>query len=106
MPLLREDIFNDKHLEHTSEELYWSREEYHGQFSIDEFRPRIYQEIRRQKFVYYLEWKRAKKQSQRGMPPEYQESSEEESESEPNPNNAWLDTCLLKTNPCIATIHL
>ena len=74
---LREDVSNDAHLNTSPTRLHRSRPEYQ-QFSLDEFRPRIYQEVRRQKFIYYLACKRAQKQQQRGLPDTWEESSEEE----------------------------
>ena len=76
--LLRDDVADDRHLTMDSETLRKSRTAYHP-FEPTEFRRRIYQEVRRQKFIYYLAWKRAKKQQQRGMPDDIEEESEEES---------------------------
>lgn len=79
---LREDISNELHNQMTTEELYHRHEVYYNQFTLEEFRPRVYQEIRRQKFVYYLAWKQAKKNQQRGQPEVFDESEEESSDEE------------------------
>ena len=63
-PLLEEDVQNERHLELGTEDLYWSREEYwDDNWTLKEFKRRLYQEIGRQKFLYYLECKRAKKEA-------------------------------------------
>ena len=54
--LLRGDVAQKKHEEMTPQQLKASRPEYH-QFSPDKFRQRIYQEVRRQNYVNYLELK-------------------------------------------------
>lgn len=57
---LREDVKNGRHEVMSARDLQATREEY-AMFDPNIFRHRIYQEVRRQKFVYYLEVKRAKK---------------------------------------------
>ena len=57
--LLRADIKAGIHDRMTPEEFQGSREEYQS-FSKRKFKERIYQEIRRNKFISYLEMKRAK----------------------------------------------
>ena len=60
-PLLREDVKNGLHERMTVGALKAMRSEY-TPFKDFKFRERIYQEVRRQKFMYYMEWKRAKKE--------------------------------------------
>ena len=57
--LLREDVKNKVHLGMTPRELHNSRPEY-LRFKGKIFRQRIYQEVRRQKFIHYLELQREK----------------------------------------------
>lgn len=59
-PLLRKDIEAKLHVNKTPTQLWATRREY-KKFSPDKFRERIYQEIRYQRFVMYLERKREKK---------------------------------------------
>lgn len=81
-PLLKEDVVDEKHLQMTVEALRNSRPEYR-EWSLAIFRRRLHQEIRTQKWFYYLEWKRAKKKQERGLPNEDPGAdSEEESEDE------------------------
>ena len=65
-PLLKGDVIEEKHKEMTPEELHGSRDEYQI-WPIETFRRRLRQEICTQKWLYYLEWKRAKKQLKRGQ---------------------------------------
>ena len=58
-PLLRDDIKMKRHEGMTPSEFQQTRPEY-KQFKKTKFKFRIYQEIRRQKFVNYLESKQAK----------------------------------------------
>ena len=44
-----------------------SRQEYNA-FDLDTFRQHIYQEVRRQKFIYFLNVKRAEKQKKQQRP--------------------------------------
>jgi hypothetical protein len=57
--VLRGDVKNGLHQVMTPSELKSMRPEYGG-FSYEKFKQRIYQEVRRQKFLYYLSLKRAK----------------------------------------------
>ena len=56
--LLREDIKNKLHLTNTPSNLQASREEY-KLFKPKKFQDRICQEVRRSKYIFYLELKRA-----------------------------------------------
>ena len=62
--LLREDVKNKKHEAMIPSKLQRSRPEEYMQFKPDIFKGRIYQEVRRQKFINYLEAKRAKGKAQ------------------------------------------
>ena len=55
---LRADIKAKLHKQMTPEELWESRPEVYKKFKLDIFRQRIYQEIRRNKYLNYLEKKR------------------------------------------------
>ncbi len=55
---LRADVAEGKHHQLTPSQLQQSRVEYHP-FSAKNFKYRIYQEVRRQKFVNYLNQRRA-----------------------------------------------
>jgi hypothetical protein len=57
--LLREDVKNKVHTTMQPSELQASREEYKS-FKPEKFKHRIYQEVRRSKWLYYLNLKRAK----------------------------------------------
>ena len=57
--LLRKDVRSGKHLIMTPTELQESRPEY-MLFKKRKFKERIYQEVRRNKFIYFLEQKREK----------------------------------------------
>lgn len=61
---LREDVKNKLHKRLKPMELQWLREVYQ-KYSLDIFRHRIYQEIRRQKYLNYLEKKRIEKKESR-----------------------------------------
>jgi hypothetical protein len=63
-PLLRNDVRNRVHETMPPAALRMTRPEY-IEFSLDEFRPRIYQEIRYQKFVYWLQKKREEKKGKK-----------------------------------------
>jgi hypothetical protein len=65
-PLLKEDVIDEKHLQLTAEELHSSRQEYR-EWPLPIFKKRLRQAIHTQKFLYYLNWKRAKKQQKRGL---------------------------------------
>lgn len=60
-PLLREDVKEKKHEQMSVRRLYCSRPEYQ-QFCQNKFNQRIHQEVRYQKFVYYLNLKREEKE--------------------------------------------
>jgi hypothetical protein len=55
--LLREDVRDKKHTTMVPSELQRTRPEYMT-FKPNKFKHRIYQEVRRQKFIFYLELKR------------------------------------------------
>ena len=57
---LREDVKNKVHLVMSPSELQASRPEYAG-FKRNKFKDRVHQEVRRQKFTFYLELQREKK---------------------------------------------
>jgi len=57
--LLRRDMKANKHKQMTPKELQSTRDEYSG-FNSRKFKERIYQEIRRNKFINYLNAKRDK----------------------------------------------
>ena len=59
--LLRADVEDGKHLRMTPMQLQMTREEY-SHFRARVFKHRIYQEVRRKKFINYLELKRAKEE--------------------------------------------
>jgi len=59
--LLRQDVADRKHLQMTPSELQQSRLEFYGVFGKREFKHRIYQAIRREKFINWLEHKREQK---------------------------------------------
>jgi hypothetical protein len=59
--LLREDVKNKVHTMKTPSELQASRKEYKP-FNPKKFSDKIFQEVRRSKYIYYLELKRAKEQ--------------------------------------------
>ena len=61
---LEQDVADEKHLDMSAEELFLSRVEYHGDvWTLPDFRKRLAQEVSRQKFFYYLQCKRAKKEA-------------------------------------------
>jgi hypothetical protein len=62
-PLLQEDVRMKRHLEMSPMVLKTTRREY-GDFDLQTFRQHIYQEVRRQKFIYFLNVKRAEKLKQ------------------------------------------
>ena len=62
LPLLLEDVRNKKHLRMKPKKLWQSRTEYR-EFSLEVFRPRIYQAECRIKFENYLEDDREKKET-------------------------------------------
>ena len=53
-PLLQEDMANKRHTQMTRQQLQNSRDEYKA-FKSKKFKERIYQEFKRQKFVYHME---------------------------------------------------
>ena len=59
--LLRQDVADRKHLVMTPSELRQSRIAEYGQFGNREFKHRIYQAVRREKFINWLEQKRQEK---------------------------------------------
>jgi hypothetical protein len=63
--LLREDIKNKKHEGMTPLSFQASRQEYY-QFKPRQFKERIYQEVRYQKFLNYLQMKRDKEKEEAG----------------------------------------
>ena len=83
MPLLREDVIDEKHKEMTTEELHALRDEYQ-EWDIETFRSRLRQEVATQKWLYYLDWKRAQKLLKRGKKDEDPgpDSEEEEDDQE------------------------
>jgi hypothetical protein len=66
-PLLQEDVRMKRNLSMSPMALKATRQEY-GDFDLGIFRQHIYQEVRRQKFIYFLNIKRAEKQKQRSQP--------------------------------------
>lgn len=58
--LLQNDVKQKKHIGITPSQFRETRDEY-KQFPSEIIKERIYQEIRRQKFIYYMSWKQAKK---------------------------------------------
>ena len=60
---LSRDIKNKLHKQMTPMELWEGREVYR-KYKLSKFRPRIYQEIRRLKFINYLEYKRTEKRKE------------------------------------------
>jgi hypothetical protein len=66
--LLREDVKNKLHTVMTPSELRESRNEY-KLFKLEKFKERIFQAIRLQKYLFYLEMKRAQARKKRGLPP-------------------------------------
>ena len=66
--LLRKDVTDKVHLQMTPSEFQKWRPEYKD-FKPKKFKQHIYQEIRRQKFLYYLTVKRAEKRAKDGLPP-------------------------------------
>lgn len=84
-PLLREDVIDEKHKAMTTDDLRATRDEF-LEWPIEVFRRRLRQEIGTQKWHYYLEWKRAKKQLKRG-----QKSQDTGQDSEEEDNNADED---------------
>jgi hypothetical protein len=67
-PLLQEDVRMKRHLGMSPMALKATRQEYQD-FDLDIFRQHIYQEVRRQKFIYFLNVKRAEKQKDRSQQP-------------------------------------
>jgi hypothetical protein len=62
-PLLQEDVKNSKHTTMSSRELWETRPEYRC-FKPCKFKDRIHQEVRRQKFMHYLQLQRASKEEE------------------------------------------
>lgn len=75
---LRHDVSNEVHETMPVEDMYYSRSAYHDHWDLDFFRRRLRQEIRRSKYMYYLEWKRAQKQQKRGQFPQDNPNDSEE----------------------------
>ena len=65
-PLLRKDVAEEKHLNMSLDDLWKTRPEYCDFWDKDFFKRRVRQEVRRVKYMYYLEWKRAKQAAKRG----------------------------------------
>lgn len=65
-PLLRQDVIDELHKNMAPEELRDSRDEF-KEWPLEIFKRRLRQEIATQKWLYYLEWKRAKKLLKRGQ---------------------------------------
>ncbi len=63
--LLREDVCNQRHTTMTPTEFQKTRQEYMA-FKPTIFKCRIYQEVRYQKYLNYLEHKRSQKKQQSG----------------------------------------
>jgi hypothetical protein len=63
-PLLQEDVRMKRQMSMSPMTLRASRKEY-ADFDLGIFRQHIYQEVRRQKFIYFLNFKRAEKQKKR-----------------------------------------
>ena len=61
-PLLEEDVVNKKHIGLDPDEFRHTRQEYMN-WTLNEFRPRIYQEERRQRWFNYMKHKREEKQA-------------------------------------------
>lgn len=62
--LLRDDVSNNRNKQMSRAQLQSSRDEY-KQFKPKKFKERIYQEVKRQKFINYLEMKRTLKEKDR-----------------------------------------
>ena len=60
---LEQDIQNEAHKEYGVEGLYYTREEYFTEWDLALFKDRVRQEEGKQKFFYFLEYKRAKKEA-------------------------------------------
>lgn len=60
-PKLVEDVTDEKHLNMTVGQLFYSRPEYYEDWKYEVFADRVKQEVMRQKFVYHCEVKRANK---------------------------------------------
>jgi hypothetical protein len=58
---LREDIEDGKHLRMSPSQLRQSRIAIYGMFGLSEFKRRIYQAVRREKFINWMDDKRQKK---------------------------------------------
>jgi hypothetical protein len=65
--LLREDVESGLHDQMTPSDFQATRPEY-MLFKPNKFKERIYQEVRRKKFLYYLELKRVQERKKRGVP--------------------------------------
>jgi hypothetical protein len=92
-PLLKEDVIDEKHKDMTPEELHDSRDEF-NEWPLDVFKRRLRQEIATQKWLYYLEWKRANKLVKRGKKdedPGPDSEEEQDSEEEENEENEGED---------------
>ena len=93
---LAKDVKKGNHKRMTPAELCEKRSVHHIDFSLDEFRPRICQEVRRQKFIRCLNDKREQKQEKRQAlltkPKETDEESEEdEDEDEEEDSDSEMD---------------
>ena len=82
-PLLQQDIQADRHLVTSITNLHGSRDEYLS-WPLRIFVRRVRQEVKRQKFIYYLSWKRAMKEYKRGGRNADTYDSEEESDDTEN----------------------
>jgi hypothetical protein len=65
--LLREDVESGEHERMTPSDFQATRPEY-MLFKLNKFKERIYQEVRRKKYLFYLELKRDKERKMRGVP--------------------------------------
>ena len=85
---LKEDVAAELHLAMPMKEFFRSRDVCHDdEWDLDYFAARVRQEVATQKFQYYLEWKRAKKEREKGLEPngqELEESSDDEDETSIN----------------------
>jgi len=69
--LLRQDVADKKHILLTPQQLWRTRKEYQD-FTKPIFRQRIYQAVRREKFLNYLQHKREEGKLVRCKPPQYE----------------------------------
>jgi hypothetical protein len=86
--LLREDIKDRKHLRMSPSQLRQSRIAIYGMFGLSEFKRRIYQAVRREKFINWMDDKR-----QQRYPTQFQKNllKKQKKQSQPEPENATMD---------------